>query len=408
MSILQSPLVPLAAAAIVFASKRQGSGALAAVLLLFVLRAIWRWWAKLTVIINGVSYKDAFGTDRRAQPFAPSTARDSSSPPKRTRVRSDEGKAGKDGFLTPPGSDDEAEDGESVAGPAGRAEWAPFWPSLPFGGPRPDSPPGAPAASPTAECATYWLDCDGSVFDVRNIRYKQTREKVSSDLALYDCVGMDIVRDRRKIESLIDRLPIDLPASPADAKEWSPAWGIPRVFVVNCQLPYQSGRLIGSHPEDDGGFSVFSYFVLGREACELLANNEETPALRLLRRFTEEGVSTKTGISFKVVGRIEDLDKYEVPESFRRFNNKPVLLTATATVLNHRLPEVLEIDYDVRQWVYPARTALVNYHHRAREAELNIGYLIEGKTDDELPEQILGCFRLVDMDIMAARSVSVM
>ena len=76
-----------------------------------------------------------------------------------------------------------------------------------------------------------------------------------------------------------------------------------------------------------------------------------------------------------------------------------MLLTRSATVLQHKLPEILEIGYDVRGWVYPARSALVNYHHRAKEAEIEIAYVVEGKTDDELPEQILGCFKMVNMDI---------
>ena len=46
----------------------------------------------------------------------------------------------------------------------------------------------------------------------------------------------------------------------------------------------------------------------------------------------------------------------------------------------------------MRNWNYPTRAAMVSYHHRAREAEVEIGYLLEGKADDELPEQHLGCF----------------
>lgn len=36
-------------------------------------------------------------------------------------------------------------------------------------------------------------------------------------------------------------------------------------------------------------------------------------------------------------------------------------------------------DFDVRNWNYPTRAAMVSYHHRAREAEVEIGYLLEGK-----------------------------
>ncbi|CAK9079760.1 Hypothetical protein (Fragment) [Durusdinium trenchii] len=159
----------------------------------------------------------------------------------------------------------------------------------------------------------------------------------------------------------------DLPANWPGAR-WEQSWKVPRVLVFNCQVPYTAGKIFGSYPDEDGGFSILNYFVLSRE----------------------------------VVGRVEDLDKHEVPESFKRFNNKPVLLTRSATVYKKRLPEMLEIDFDVRNWNYPTRAAMVSYHHRAREAEVEIGYLLEGKADDELPEQILGCFtetRLQDSDI---------
>lgn len=36
-------------------------------------------------------------------------------------------------------------------------------------------------------------------------------------------------------------------------------------------------------------------------------------------------------------------------------------------------------DFDVRWWNYPTRVAMVNYHTRARDAEVEIGYLLEGK-----------------------------
>eukprot|EP00913_Durusdinium_trenchii_P010983 g10308.t1 len=188
----------------------------------------------------------------------------------------------------------------------------------------------------------------------------------------------------------------DLPANWPGAR-WEQSWKVPRVLVFNCQVPYTAGKIFGSYPDEDGGFSILNYF-----ASALLASNAATPALQLWKRFVEEGVSTKEGISLKVVGRVEDLDKHEVPESFKRFNNKPVLLTRSATVYKKRLPEMLEIDFDVRNWNYPTRAAMVSYHHRAREAEVEIGYLLEGKADDELPEQILGCFtetRLQDSDI---------
>ncbi|CAE8673630.1 unnamed protein product, partial [Polarella glacialis] len=425
MSVISSPALPLLAALVavnflifvawsplVFISLGVASA--------WAIRSCWRWWDSLVITIEGVLYKTAgFQAGRnRSQGTASSTT-------KLPKTGKGAGCAGneEDGFLTP------RSESEAIVG-CDVVEWAPFAPSFPLG----DAPGkfegalgrslsgvlrGGGSSSSTAGAqqqqqqqqqprqirpAQYWLPCEASVFDIRNIRYKQTREKISSEFALYQCVGMDMIRDRRKIASVIDRLPehAELPKSLLGSREWSSSWGVPRVLITNCQLPYKAGRLIGSHPEEDGGLSILSYFVLSAETSALLADGKFTAALRLWKRFVEEGVSTKEGISLKVVGRVEDLDRYDVPESFKGFNNKPVLLTKSATVLSHKLPEVLEIDFDVRSWIYPARSALANYHHRTREAAIQVGYVLEGKTDDELPEQILGCFRVHELDITAA------
>lgn len=410
MGLFSSPLPPLVLAALLRSTcDRRGSGWLAVALVWYGAWLAWRWWCHLVITIDGVPYKE----NSRSRAAAGGGAHGSIPGGGGHRKKPTHDKPSvstKDGFCTPASSEaaDDSPGGRAeFSVPPVTAEWAPFSPSLPYG--------EQPAPAAPAPPLPYWLECDASIFDVRNIRYKQTREKVPSDFALYDCVGMDMIRDRRRIDSLIDRVPREklpaagaLPKSPAGAPEWTAAWGVPRVVVVNCQLPYKAGWLMGAHPEEDGGLSVCNYFVLSKGASELLAKGQATPALSLWRRFVEEGVSSKEGVSFKVAGRVEDLDGYEVPESFHRFNNKPVLLTKSSRVVSTRLPEVIEIDYDVRSWVYPARTALTSYHHRAAEAELEIGYLVEGKADDELPEQILGCFKLNNMDMTQAQWVSIM
>lgn len=366
-------------------------GGLAVPLAALAVRWVWLWWLDVTVTVGGVTYK--------AGPQAQTLRRS----PQRCVLGLERTRRAREGFLTPPESPaspvspplGQGDEGLATSLPDGLPEWAPFHPSLPFGVPV-ESEADAP----------YWRDCDASVFLVRNLCYPQTKEKVPSDYALYDCVGMDMVRDKRRIDCALDRLPSELeglPRSPEGSPAWSEAWGVPRVLIIGCQIPYKAGRLLGSHPEDDGGLSVLSYFVLSRRSCELLSRGADSPALCLWRRLVEEGASTKEGVCLKVVGRIEDLEKYEVPESFHRFNNKPVLLTKSSTFHSHRLPEVLEVQYDVRAWVYLARSTLVNYHHRAKEAVIEVGYVVEGKTNDELPEQILGCFKVYNMDITLAK-----
>lgn len=394
--MLRSPLLALLG---VIGAAAAGSAIGAIVLLLWAIYCSYQWWQGLVVYIDGAP---VLGNPRQT-PHLPApvrkTPKDHSTQTPQRRGRREEKRPLSEGFRTPRS--------ESVEGLDPIVEWAPFAPSFPLGEPPEDlqSLADTPFARiPEGAVQPYWLQCDACVFDVRSVGYKQTREKVASQPALYQCVGMDIVRDHKRIDCILERfsdvaLPPDLPG----AVEWSTAWAVPRVLIFNCQVPYTAGRLFGSHPEEDGGLSILNYFVISQQTASLLAEGLPTPPLRLLQRFVEEGVSTKEGISLKVVGRVEDLEKHQVPESFKRFNNKPVLLTRSSTVYTKYLPEVLEIDFDVRSWNYPTRTAMTAYQHRAREAEVEIGYLLEGKVDEELPEQILGCFTVNNMDIMAAR-----
>ncbi|CAK0854715.1 unnamed protein product [Prorocentrum cordatum] len=136
----------------------------------------------------------------------------------------------------------------------------------------------------------------------------------------------------------------------------------------------------------------------------LLAVGRETPALRLWRRFVEAGESTRD-LTFKAVGIVENLDTMRVPGIVEKFNAKPVAITKSARVLAQSLPEVLEIEFDVRQWAFLARHSFVSLRSLATKAVIQVGYLVEGKSDAELPEQILAHIRLHHADFTQAKSI---
>lgn len=253
--------------------------------------------------------------------------------------------------------------------------------------------PGAPGAD---EPPFFWSAGDATQFHVRDSGYADTRQKVPSQFALYEVAGADAVRSTQKISGILGKLPAGsgLPAPPSpSAPAWDARWGVPRVLVVHAQMPHRSGTPWSHHPADDEGFSLVSYHVLSAEASHQLAAGQDTPALRLWRRFVEAGESTQE-LAFKAIGIVENLDALRVPSIIEKFNAKPALITKSARVLVHSLPEVLEIEFDVRQWAFLARQSLVSLRSLAAKAVIQVGYLIEGKSDVELPEQILAHIRL--------------
>jgi len=60
---------------------------------------------------------------------------------------------------------------------------------------------------------------------------------------------------------------------------------VPKLFVVNCQLPSEPPALISS--ADDGpGYNVIFYFALSPETSAALADlNTASPAVRLLNEY---------------------------------------------------------------------------------------------------------------------------
>lgn len=340
----------------------------AVVVLVYVAYNTWNWWFRLRITLNGIVYKE---DGRVAQRHVATLQR------KHGLISAD---CAIDAWNKP---------GTAVEKPIKTvSEWTAFGPSLPHGEQDDDS--------------QHWLQCDGTDFLVRNVQYKVTHEKICSDEVIYDCVGIELVRDHQRIDSVIDYWE-GAPPSPADSETWDPAWGVPRVIAVNCQLPYKVGWIWSAHPEDDGGVSVVANFVLSKPSCERFASGTLTPALGLVKRFVAHINNPKERPPIKVVGRLEEPERLEVPETFLRFNNKPVLLTKSMKVITHRLPEILELDYDVRIWTHAALTALCNYHQYTTEKEFEVGYVLEGRSEDELPEQMLGCVKIINLDLLSAR-----
>jgi Protein ENHANCED DISEASE RESISTANCE 2, C-terminal len=58
----------------------------------------------------------------------------------------------------------------------------------------------------------------------------------------------------------------------------------------------------------------------------------------------------------------------------------------------------LEMDCDVRAWCYLAKKALHYLYPRFSKTSLSVAFVLEGREDSELPEQLLGCCTLTNLD----------
>lgn len=243
-----------------------------------------------------------------------------------------------------------------------------------------------------------------SSFQVRNEGYKRTKEKVASQDSLYRFFGCDFVKaDHKKIENIVENWGDDFISKLPTKKGWTPDIGFPEILVINCMCPYETGGMWGAHPVDDVGFNVLTYHKISTETLRAAAAGEESKyskQLALFKRFIEGGQSERNGISLKKIGQATNVEELGLPGFIKGYNGKPVLVTASCHVIKSHYPRILEIDYDIRQWSYAMRSALPGtVFPRFKIADVLLGWLIEGKTEDELPEQMLACCRAGHFDV---------
>ena len=63
------------------------------------------------------------------------------------------------------------------------------------------------------------------------------------------------------------------------------------------------------------------------------------------------------------------------------------------------LPQCFEMNVNIRLWPYLAKQGLGYLLASLDKCDLDIGFVIEGITDDELPETLLGSARLTKLKL---------
>ncbi len=103
---------------------------------------------------------------------------------------------------------------------------------------------------------------------------------------------------------------------------------------------------------------------------------------------------------FKAIGRAMNTEELRLPSVIKRYNGKPILIYGREGSMRFdREQQILELDINAHSFSYFGRRALYSTYSKFREALVSVGFVIEGRTNDELPEHIVGnvLFRKVDL-----------
>jgi hypothetical protein len=277
--------------------------------------------------------------------------------------------------------------------------------------------------------------CLGSAFRVRcGPRYRKTGKKEPSAEPMYDVLsaaplraGAPLAREGWAPAAHKSGAPMSathvaragaggalrMPAGEAAAalaRRWpgmggAPGEGggelLPPLFLVNFKMPLTAPTMRASSAADPGTNFVF---VLGlREATRAtLASQprERWPAaLRLLVDWVREApADPKVSGRFKLITQIVDIQSLGLGGFIEGYNGKPVLITKSGSL--HAGPGYLEMDADVHAFNVMARKTLKGLHGTLPRVKAQVGLVIQGSADEELPEQLLACCELPSCDFL--------
>eukprot|EP00039_Didymoeca_costata_P016089 m.281997 g.281997 ORF g.281997 m.281997 type:complete len:302 (-) comp16336_c0_seq24:1067-1972(-) len=245
---------------------------------------------------------------------------------------------------------------------------------------------------------------DMTVFKVRQKGYSKHKRKDESEAPLFIPVGMDVIAVENKITCVGNH--VELPDLPEDLKH--PVNGVPPYFIVNVMLPrYEPDLNLFSKNKVDGpNFSVIIYLLMTPETRASLQNlSEAPPAVRLLKRFIEDD-SPAIRDRFKFMANTLNSEDVDMGMVVRKlvvdYNMKPVLSRPQHSFhTDNKL--YFEVDVDVNIFGYLPCKTFATLRPVVDKLVLDVGFTIEGREDDELPETMLA---VVHIDSLALDNVA--
>jgi hypothetical protein len=91
----------------------------------------------------------------------------------------------------------------------------------------------------------------------------------------------------------------------------------------------------------------------------------------------------------QVINSCTNLEELGMPQAIVSYNAKPVLIRRTGTIF--RGPNYIEFNIHVHKFATLAKQSIHLISSRCGLMYMQIGFVIEGRDDDELPEALFGC-----------------
>jgi len=247
-----------------------------------------------------------------------------------------------------------------------------------------------------------WGEIDPSTFKLRcGPDYKRNGYKKPSEGSFYEIAAVDTFRAKeKKLLSDIGNK-VDLLGLLDDGKESGWVHGLPRIWIVVLQVPAYAPSVLASVHDGDG-FALCFYFKLSKKGEE--EAKEGKGCVKVMKKFLEQPLditdADRGPHQWKNMVRLansEDLHLGWVLQSYvTKYNAKPFLSRNCKSY--YKGESHFEVDVDIHRFNYVSRQGMFSLRSYLKQLTLDIGFVVQCEADDELPEKLLGCVRLTEMD----------
>ena len=260
-----------------------------------------------------------------------------------------------------------------------------------------------------------WREVPASGLMVRGRGYKTNKTKVPCPESLYQCVELDIFESRKRVPDMAGR--VVLPSVSFDDDDGVKTWSAPDHFVITVALPTDPPKLYGGSTDNGGGYTITMYCVMRPETRAILRrvtadgydpktdtlrkddNKSTVNAARLFDEWCRRAPSDDSWMArFKVVPQGNNLAEIGLPAWISNYNGKPFLIKRPGTtgfLYRHPDKSCMEFDVSLHPFPYLAKQAICYMKDGFFEKILaTLAFCIEGRSDDELPECLIGLFQL--------------